>query len=155
MSFRILGLDPAPFAHLFWQPEDALASQGVLRCIVQTADAYPDRIELRDAALGESVLLLNYTHQPAATPFRASHAIYLREGATQTYDARDEVPEMMRRRLISLRGFDAQGMLRNADVSEGDEIAACIKRLFRDHNIAYLHAHFAKHGCYAARIERA
>jgi|GEM_PF-3317924 len=46
-------------------------------------------------------------------------------------------------------------MLHNADVREGGEIAACIVRLLTDQNTAYLHTHFAKQGCYAARIKLA
>jgi hypothetical protein len=34
-------------------------------------------------------------------------------------------------------------------------MAALIARLFADPRVAYIHAHNAKRGCYAARIERA
>ena len=47
---------------------------------------------MRDIEPGETALLLNYTHQPAGTPYRASHAIFVREGATAVYEAVDEVP---------------------------------------------------------------
>jgi hypothetical protein len=110
---------------------------------------------MRDATPGESMLLLHYTHQPADTPFRASHAIFVREGADRRYDRVDEVPEVMRRRLISLRAFDAAGDMLDADAAEGDAIAALIERLLKNADTAYLHAHYAKPGCYAARIERA
>jgi hypothetical protein len=154
MSFRIKGLDPAPFAPLYGLAEDELAARGVQRHIVDAAGAYPDRIELKDAVPGQTVLLLNYVHQPAPTPFRASHAIYVRENTTMAYDRVDEVPDVLRRRLLSLRAFDGEGMMLDADVAEGAEIERCIVRLFSQHNIAYLHAHFAKRGCYAALIER-
>lgn len=122
MAFRITGLSPEPFRHLFGLADDDLQRLGVKRYVVDTSPGYPDRIEMRDAEPGETVLLLNHVSQPADTPYRASHAIFVREGATQAYDAVDEVPPVMRRRLLSLRTFDAGGMMRDADVVEGTGI---------------------------------
>jgi len=155
MSFRIRGLDPAAFQPLFGRSEADLAALGVRRLIADAKPGFPDRIELRDVEPGESVLLLNYVHQPADTPFRASHAIFVREGATRAYDARNELPEVLLIRSISLRAFDAEGMLREADLAAGDAVQAAIARLLADRNIAYVHAHYARPGCYAARIDRA
>jgi hypothetical protein len=154
MSFRITGLSPEPFRHLYGLSEAALAEHGARRIVVDQAPGYPDRIEVRDAELGQSVLLVNYTHQPADTPFRSSYAIYVREGADAAYEAVDEIPEAMRRRVISLRAFDEEGMLIDADMAEGNELKPLIARMFENPGAAYLHAHYAKPGCYAARIDR-
>jgi len=80
---------------------------------------------------------------------------FVREGAEQTYDRVDEVPEVMRMRLLSLRAFDAQGMMLNADVVPGKNIEAVILQLFATPQVAYIHAHNAKQGCYSGRIDRA
>jgi hypothetical protein len=155
MSFRILGLDPAPFRHLYGVPEAELATQGVQRHVADAKPGFPDRIEVREAEPGETLLLLNYTHQPADTPYRASHAIFVREGADRAYDTIDEVPEPLRLRLISLRAFDGEHQMVDADVVAGQELEGVIKRFFANPGIRYLHAHYATRGCYAARIERA
>lgn len=155
MAFRITGLSPEPFRHLFGLPDDDLARLGVRRCVVDQFPGYPDRIEMRDAAPGETVLLLNHVSQPADTPYRASHAIFIREGATRAYEAVDEVPAVLRTRLLSLRAFDDEGMMRDADVVEGSGIEAVIERLFADPAVSYIHVHNAKRGCYAGRIDRA
>lgn len=155
MSFRILGLAPTPFLPLFGLSDAALAAHGARRCMVDTPIGYPDRIELRDAAPGESVLLLSHVHQPAATPYRAAHAIFVREGAQVAYDATDQIPDALRRRTLSLRAFDAQHEMVDADLVEGGQCEGLIARLFDDSRVAYLQAHFARRGCYAARIERA
>ena len=155
MSFRITGLDPAAFRHLFGQTDAALAEQGVKRYIAGPSSGFPDRIELRDAEAGDSLLLLNYTHQPADTPYRASHAIFVREGAQEAFDKVDEVPATMRVRPISLRAFAADHMLIDADLASGADVDRVINRLLDDTRVRYLQAHFAKQGCYAARIERA
>ena len=97
MSYRVTGIDPAPFRHLYGLSDEALASHGVIRYIVDARPGYPDRVELRDLEIGESVLLLNYTHQPAATPYRASHAIFVREGAERAADVIGELPPVLQR----------------------------------------------------------
>lgn len=155
MEFRIVGLSSEPFEHLYGLSDAALARLGVQRRIADASPGFPDRIELRDAAPGESLLLLNYVHQPADTPYRASHAIYVLEGATRRYDRTGEVPEVLRRRLLSLRAFDEAHSMIDADVVEGQEIEAGIGRLLGDPRTAYVQAHYAKRGCFAARIERA
>ncbi len=46
-------------------------------------------------------------------------------------------------------------MMIGADIVEGAEIETLIGKLFADPRVAYLHAHNARPGCYAARIDRA
>lgn len=154
MSFRITGLDPTPFRPLYGLDADTLATRGAERVVVDTTPGYPDRVTLRDAAPGETVLLLNFEHQPAATPFRASHAIFVREGADVAFDAIDVVPALLRSRTLSLRAFDAAHRMVDADLVEGREVEGLIERLLGDPRTAYVHAHFARRGCYAARIDR-
>jgi hypothetical protein len=154
MDFRILGLSPDAFLPLYGLPDAALAERGVIRRRADDPTSYPDRIEMRHARPGETVLLLNHVSQPAASPYRASHAIYVREGATETYDRVNEVPEVMRPRLLSVRAFDTDGMIVDADVVEGADLEGVIARLFADPRAATLHVHNAKRGCYAGRVER-
>lgn len=154
MSFRITGLDPEPFRHLFGLSDEELARQGAKRYVADTKPGYPDRIAVRDAEPGESVLLVNYVHQPADNPYRASHAIFVSERAARRYEGRDEIPEALRVRLISLRAFDDADMMVDADAVDGQHLEAAIARFFADPAVSYLHAHYAKRGCYAARIDR-
>ncbi|MBL8297202.1 MAG: DUF1203 domain-containing protein [Rhodanobacteraceae bacterium] len=155
MNFRILGLSPAPFRHLFGLSDLALRAYGVQRQVADRSPGFPDRIELRDAEPGETLLLLNHLHQPADTPYRASHAIFVREGAEHAYDATGEIPDALLRRVISLRAFDAAHFICGAELASGAAIADAIRRLLTDPATAYIQAHFAMRGCYAARIERA
>lgn len=155
MSFRILGLSPEPFLHLYGLPDAALAAHGARRVVADAAPGFPDRVEMRDAAPGESLLLVNHVHHDVANAYRASHAIFVREGATLRYDAVDAVPDVLRPRVISLRAFDANGLMTDADLVDGRELEHTIGRMLGDERVAYLHAHYAKRGCYAGRIERA
>jgi hypothetical protein len=155
MSFRIKGLPASEFAHLAGASEAALHEISAVRVRIDAPHSAPDRISLRDAEPGETVLLLNYEHQGAATPYRSRHAIYVIEGEQRTFDAVDVVPDAMRRRVLSLRAFDARGMMVDADIADGREVEPLIERLLSDARTAYVHAHYAKRGCFAARIERA
>jgi hypothetical protein len=155
MSFRITGLDPAPFRHLFGLSDDALIAQDARRYVVDEKPGFPDRIEVRDLEPGETAILVNYTHQPADTPYRASHAVFVREGAEARYDAVDSIPEVMRLRPLSLRAFDGEHMLADAELVDGAVVEGAIERLLANPAVAYIQAHYARPGCYAARIERA
>jgi hypothetical protein len=155
MAFRITGLAPEPFQSLYGLPDQDLASFGVKRYIVDSNPGFPDRIEMKDAELGQSVLLLNHVCQPAKTPYRASHAIFIREWATQAYDAVDQVPESMRIRLLSLRAFNDDGMMLDADVADGMVMEPVVTRMFANPEVSYIHVHNAKQGCYSGRIDRA
>jgi hypothetical protein len=155
MNFQISGLDPATFSHLFGLGETELAQQGVLRYTVTDKPGSPCRISLLDAEPGETVLLLNYTHLDTATPYRASHAIFVGEHASPAELQVNEVPESIRSRMLSVRAFDADGMMLDAELVEGSQLEPAVERLFKDPAAAFLHLHNAGRGCYAARVERA
>jgi len=154
MDFRITGLAPDPFIPLYGLDDESLARRGVRRYVVDERPGFPDRVTMRDIPPGERALLLNFTHQPADTPYRASHAIYVREGARERYEAVNEIPEVMRRRILSLRAFDAVGMMLAADVAQGEAVEPLIRAMLGDSRVAYIHAHNAKQGCYSGRIDR-
>lgn len=155
MPFRIIALPLAPFVPLFALDDDALAARGARRVIADASPGYPCRVSLVDAAPGERLILLNHVHQPAATPFRAAHAIYVRESAVEAAPAAGEIPALFRHRTLSLRAFDAEGMMRDAALAPGDGLEDAIAALLAPPAIAAVHIHYAAPGCYAARAERA
>lgn len=154
MSFVVSALPVAQFQPLFALSTAELAARGILRQTVDGPGA-PCRVTLADAEIGESVLLLNYEHQPADTPFRSRHAIFVRETATDTAFAPGEIPPAFAgRKFLSLRAFDTAGMMVDADLVPTLELDHAVPRLLADPKVAYLHAHYAGAGCYAARIDR-
>ena len=152
MSFVVSGLSPEPFTPLFGLPDKDLLKHRARRLVVD-GPGYPERIEMRDAEPGEVLLLVNFEHQDADTPFRSSHAVYVREGAEQRWTG-SEIPPVLAKRLLSLRGFSEGGMLVYADVVDGEDAEAVINRFFDNAEVAYIQAHYARPGCYAARIDR-
>jgi hypothetical protein len=154
MGFQISALDIDQFRHLFGQDRERLAKQGIHRLLVDSNPGFPCRVSLQDAEIGENVLLMNYEHQAKPSPYRSSHAIYVRECATQAAPARNEVPKMFRSRLLSVRAFDVSGMLIDADIVHGEHLESVVRRMFENESTDILHLHNAKPGCYAAMVER-
>ena len=69
------------FASLFDRSDAELQILGIRRTLVDTKPGYPCRVSLMDAEIGESVLLIPYTHHDVSSPYRASGPIFVRAGA--------------------------------------------------------------------------
>lgn len=154
MSFQIKALSPATFQHLFPLSSQELAAHGAVRVTANKQPGFPCRVSLADAEVGEELLLVHYEHHSADSPFRASHAVYVRPGAVQANLSPDEIPLQLRFRILSLRGFDQSGMLLRAELAEGTDLESAIESVFAIPAIAYIHLHYAKPGCYAASVHR-
>jgi len=154
MTYRITGLSSAAFAPLFALDDAGLASLNARRVRAEADRGFPCRVSLVDAAQGESLILLHHVSHDVATPFRAAYAIHVREQARESAVHVDVPPPVFAGRTLSLRGFDAQGMLRDARLACPGEADAAIRALFESGAIAYIHGHYAAPGCVAARIDR-
>ena len=62
---------------------------------------------------------------------------------------------MLARRLLSIRAYDANWMMTDADVIEGADLAARLDAWFADDAVASIHLHTARRGCFMAAAERA
>jgi Protein of unknown function (DUF1203) len=158
MDFRISGLPAAPFIPLFSMTDAQLRTLGARR-VIATADFAPSmppcRVSLRDAEPGQASILLHYTHLDVPTsPYRAGGPIYVREGVSEAASFVNHVPAQQRSRLLSLRAYDQDGLMVDAEVADGAELEALIDRFFRRADVAFLHAHNARRGCYSCRIDR-
>ncbi|HXV00393.1 MAG TPA: DUF1203 domain-containing protein [Caulobacteraceae bacterium] len=155
MAYSITGLPVAPFRPLFGLPDAELAARHIVRVFADAPASYPCRVLLEDAKPGESLLLLNHEYQTARSPYRGRHAIFVNEAALVAARFEDEVPAILSgRKAISLRAFDGEGMMIDADLVPGPAVEATILRLFGNPATAYVHAHNPARGCFAARIDR-
>jgi Protein of unknown function (DUF1203) len=153
MTYRIEGLKRANFAPLFAMDDAELAAQNAMR-VTADGHGFPCRVSLEDAKAGETLILLNHVSHDVATPYRNAYAIYVRENAAEAVPLVDQTPPVFEGRPIALRGFDADGMLKNAALALPGQADAKIRALFDNPEIAYIHAHNAAHGCFSARIDR-
>ena len=154
MSYIVKGIDPEPYRSLFGLPDEELAERGVVRMTVDAKPSYPCRVSLTDREIGERVLLINHVSHDVTNPYRASHAIFVTEGADEAAAYVDQVPPVFETRVLSLRGFDADGMMAEAILTQPGEADAGIRQLFANPDIATIHAHNATRGCFSAKIER-
>ena len=154
MTYVVKGIDPAPYRDLFGRSDAELAEQAVVRMIVSEKPSFPCRVSLTDRDIGESVLLLNHVSHDVANPYRASHAIFVTEGVEEVGEYVDQVPPVFWPRKLSLRGFDKDGMMADAVLTQPGEADAGIRQLFANPAIETIHAHNAARGCFAAKIER-
>ena len=155
MSFLIQALNYDSFAHYFGLSDGELRSHKALMRRADKRPGFPCRVSLEDARAGERVLLIHFEHLDAESPYRASHAIYVRESAVHKVCKANEVPELFRTRVLSLRAFDADALLIDADVVAGTEIEGKLDSMLINNAVAHVDIHFAKTGCFAARAIRA
>ena len=153
MTYRIAGLSNETFAPLFALDDAALAARNARRVIASASRGFPCRISLEDAREGEELILLHHTSHDVETPYRSAYAIYVRAGAKPA-EYIDATPPVFEGRPLGLRGFDGEGNLRDARLALPGEADAQIRDLLANPAIAYIDAHNAAHGCFAARIER-
>ena len=155
MGFRISTLTRDRFEHLFGLGDERLAQIGARRYVADRKPGFPCRVSLQDAEPGERVILLPFQHQPDGSPYRASGPIFVREAAVDVAVRADTIPDLLRTRLLSVRAYDRNDLMIDADVVDGHDVEAVIERLLGDDRVRYLHVHFARPGCYACRVDRA
>ncbi len=153
MSFRIRGLSPAQFAPLFALDDTALAERSMRRVAVDAPHSAPCRVTLEDAAPGERLLLLPFAHHVAHSPYRASGPIFVREGGAP-FDRIDELPPVFGGRILSVRAYDADGLMTDADIVDSDP-RGLFETFLADPAVDFLHVHYARRGCYSCLVERA
>lgn len=154
--FQILPLNRDEFSKIFDYDDDELNKHGIHKIIANAKPAFPCRVSLDFADIGEEVYLLNYEHQKAITPYNSKYAIYIRKNAKQIELKPNELaPIFLRDTPISVRAFDENGFLICAEIANGPKTGEIFTRILQNERIDYLHAHFAAYGCYAAKIIRA
>lgn len=156
MSFRIHSLSLAPFQPLIEMDDAALLRRGARRMVADAPHAAPCRVSLADAAPGERLILLSHRHLDAPdSPYRSEGPIFVRESAVEAIPAPGELPDMLGRRLLSARVYDVDWMMTDADVVEGVDLSARLKRWFQTPSSAVVHLHTARRGCFMAAARRA
>ena len=153
MSYVLRGLEPALFEPLFQLDDETLAARGMRWMPVDEPTGYPCRISLEDAPIGERVLLLPFAHQDSHSPYRASGPIFVRRGVNAARRIVGELPPYLTLRPLSVRAYNTADDIVDADVIDGATAAPLIERYLARDEVAYLHIHFARRGCYACRVD--
>jgi hypothetical protein len=154
MNFKIKSLDGKEFSELFNLDNLELEKIGAVRMTVDEFPGFPCRVSLEDAEIGEEVILLPYQHHKTNSPYQANGPIFVRKIAKTPTFGTNEIPKMFNHRLLSLRGYDKNGIMKGASVTEGNILKEQIIKTFENEEINYIHIHNARPGCYNCLVER-
>jgi hypothetical protein len=155
VPFQLSALPAERFTALFAQSDAELRAIGACRLVADKKPGFPCRVSLVDAEPGEEVLLLPFSHHDVSSPYRASGPIFVRAQAQTTRLEVNEVPPMIRSRLLSIRGYDPTAIMLLSEVVDGSELEKYLWRFFADPRVSYVHLHNARPGCYNCRVDRA
>ena len=153
-SFRLVGLSAENFEPFFAMSDAQLCALGARRRVADEDVGFPCRVSLADAAIGDELLLLPFEHLGTRSPYRSSGPIFVRRGARRAVLPPGEIPPYVERRWMSVRGYDADDMMIEADVCEGVAVRGVIERVLANPAVAFVHLHNAKRGCFSCRVER-
>lgn len=147
-TFLVHAIDPAVADRL-------RAAGGVVR-VADSEPGWPCRQCLRDAHVGERMVLVSYDPfgPSCASPYRSASPIFLHLAPCEPAAPSAELPVQLTSRRLSLRAFDADVMMCEARVVEGQDLGNALGELFARHDVVGVHVHNVAPGCFAARVTR-
>lgn len=122
--------------------------------VADEVPGYPCRQCLRDAEVGEELILVSYDPFESDSPYRSASPIFVHRTDCGSPDSGPSLPRQLTRRQLSVRSFDAQEMMIDAAVIDGGELAETILEFFGTEAADRLHIHNATRGCWAATVTR-
>jgi len=154
MNFQVRAIDSKLFAHYFEMSDSELTKIQATRIKVDEKPGYPCRISLQEANIGEIIIALPYMHHNVNSPYKASGPIFIRMNVKTTKLEVNEIPEILQKRLLSIRAYNSQNMMIDATLSQGKNLKTNIKKLFQNSITQYIHIHNANPGCFNCYVER-
>ncbi len=154
MAFKIKALNHEEFAPFFELPDTELEKQGIRRMIVNEKPGYPCRVSLEDAEIGEEVILISHQFHKTSSPYQSQGPIFIRKGIRTKELENNEIPIMLNHRLLSFRGYDKNGFMKEATTEKGINTRKVIDQIFENSDIEYIHIHNSSPGCYNCEVRR-
>ncbi|HEY4609502.1 MAG TPA: DUF1203 domain-containing protein [Ilumatobacteraceae bacterium] len=144
-TFQVAGIDPLD--------ADRLRAAGGIDYVADEKPGFPCRQCLRDAEIGEAMILVSYDPFEESSPYRCPSPIFIHRSPCTPFEGK-AVPEQLTGRTLSVRGFDDSAMMLDAALIDGGSLEQTINGLFENPAIQYLHVHNAARGCWAAKVGR-
>ncbi len=155
MMITTTGLAAEPFQPLFALDDAELRERGIRRMIApdDAGIGYPCRVSLEFARPGEELLLLNDRHlDDAHSPYRAEGPIFIRQQAMQ-FHWEGEWPEIVMQRAMSVRAYDHDGIMIEADLAEKDALKDLVSEWLSRSHVAHVDIHSTRRGCFFCRLK--
>ncbi len=115
---------------------------------------YPCRQCLKDAELGDELILVSYDPFETDTPYRSASPIFLHLEPCVPPTDLSELPPQLTGRQLSVRAFDADALMIDAALIAGADLGGTLARFFRNETCDHVHVHNASRGCWAVRVDR-
>ena len=129
-----------PFAPLFCASDAERERLGAQRVTADCTPGYPLPGEPCRGQDRGDVDPVQFEHLAEILPYRASYAIYVRCGAVQAVPAVGEVPSILLRRKLAVRGFGVDHCIKVAEVTEGRTLSATIEGIFQQFS-SFIHSY--------------
>ncbi|MEM9515266.1 MAG: DUF1203 domain-containing protein [Actinomycetota bacterium] len=145
--------DGLAFRPITRQRATELRRAGGVPYVADAAPGYPCRQCLRDAEIGDELILVSHDPFTGDSPYRSASPIFLHRDDCGEPDLTD-VPQQLAVRSLSLHAFDADEMMLDAALVDGAALADSALALFERADVVAVHVHNQPRGCWATSIER-
>ena len=153
-NFKIKAIERDLFSGLMGLSDRALERVNARWVIADTKPGYPCRVSLKEAEIGERVLLVPFRHHDVNSPYRASGPIYIRENAEQAELDVNEIPEILTARLLSIRAYNHNHAMVHAETLQGIGLENAVRQQFLNGEVSYMQIHNANPGCFSCSVYR-
>ena len=132
----------------------ALRAAGGVHYVADAKPGYPCRRCLRDAEIGEELILTSHDPFTKDSPYRCASPIFIHASECHPDPDAAGLPDQLTCRQLSVRAFDDQAMMIDAAIIDGRELEQTIERFFTDPTTDAIHVHNASRGCWAVTVVR-
>lgn len=146
-TFRLVAIDSTT--------ADRLRRGGGPTYVADEKPGYPCRQCLRDAEIGEELVLVSHDPFDRDSPYRSASPIFLHLHPCEAAAPSAALPSQLTGRQLSVRAFHHDAMMIDAAIIDGTDLATNLHRLFGNKNTDRIHIHNASRGCWAVTAERA
>ncbi|MDP2572136.1 DUF1203 domain-containing protein [Vibrio penaeicida] len=154
-NFIVKPLEKNIFDELLNKSEEQLAEVNARWLFADSKPGYPCRVSLKEAEVGEKVLLVPFKYHDVLSPYQGTGPIFIRENAETAQLDINEIPEILTKRLLSVRAYNSENLMIHAETVQGEEFKTSIRNQFLNGEVAYLQIHNANPGCFNCNVLRA
>ena len=122
--------------------------------IAESKPGYPCRVSLKEAEIGERILVVTYKYHDVDSPYQASGPIFIRENAETAKLKTNEIPEVLTERVLSVRAYNFDSEMIAAETTQGLGLSQTIRKQFLNGEVDYLQVHNANPGCFSCNVFR-
>lgn len=153
-NFIIKSLEKSLFSEYFNLNDQQLEKFNAKWLIADSKPGFPCRVSLKEAEIGERILLIPYKYHDVNSPYKASGPIFIREDAVEAKLNINEIPEILTKRLLSVRAYSEDSLMIHAETIFGSDLEKIIYNMLTDAHVKYLQVHNANPGCFNCTVYR-